>query len=70
LGAWLIAITSPARKSIEIFRSFVLDGLNRKENPINPAEMIRLVGRTEMTMICRVHYHADMQRIGEKVAAM
>jgi hypothetical protein len=32
--------------------------------------MIRLVGHTDMTMICRVYYHADMQKISEKMTAM
>ena len=42
-------------------------GLNRKENPINPAEMIRLVGHTDMSMICRVYYHADLQKVSDKM---
>ena len=46
---------------------FISYGLNRKENPINPAEMIRLVGHTDMSMICRIYYHADLQKVHDKM---
>jgi hypothetical protein len=29
--------------------------------------MIRLVGHTDMSMICRVYYHADLKKVEEKM---
>ena len=31
--------------------------------------MARMVGHTDLTMLCKVHYHADLARICEKMAS-
>ena len=46
---------------------FISSNLNRRENPLNPVEMTKLVGHTHMEMICRAYYHADQAKIREKM---
>lgn len=46
---------------------FISHSLNRRDDPINPAEMMQIVGHTDLTMICKVYYHADLARISEKM---
>jgi len=46
---------------------FISTNLNRRDNPINPVEMIRLVGHTDLSMLTKIYYHADMDAIGDKM---
>ena len=50
---------------------FISWAINRPVNPLNPLEVQRIVGHTNLEQILKTYYHADMDGVtGKKMRSM